>query len=142
MTPCHRLLTASLSALMAIGGQAAAQTASAPTRGDIAAEARAAVRRGTTADGEIVGSAASSSRAASDRSRGEVKGEAKAAVTGGGTLRGEAGYRGPQKATADASGRSRAQVRQEARATARQGDATVREAASYGGPAKAKGADR
>ena len=131
-----RLLIA-LSALAALAGPVVAQPASAPMRADVAADARAAVQSGSTAEGELVDSRASPRRATSDRSRSEVKREAKAAVKSGDTLRGEAIYRGPDKAEAGASGRSRAQVKQEARATVGRSDATLREAASYGGPEKA-----
>src|SRR5689334_4444777 len=102
MLPIRPFCMTVLCALAVCAGGAFAQSA-APARADVKAEARAAVRAGTTAEGELKDSAASAP-GVSQKSRRQVKDEAKAAVRRGDAAEGEARYRGPERIASGASG--------------------------------------
>lgn len=135
--PTFRYLLVFL-ALAAGTGVAAAQSTVAPTRSDVKAEARAAVKSGTTAEGELKDNAASSPQGVSQKPRGQVKSEARVANRSSDTAKGES-YRGPERAarTSAMGGKSRDEVKGEAKAAVRQSTAPNNGENSYGGPEKA-----
>ena len=138
MLPTRWLIA--LSALTTCASIVQAQTA-APDRADVKAEARAAVKNGTTVNGERDDSPPPR-RSASTRSRGQVKAEARRATRSGDTARGESTYKGPDTTANASSGKSRADVKNEAKATAKAGDDPGRGESSYGGPPKSASAAR
>ena len=108
-----RSLTA-LAVLAAFTSVAAAQTTMPATKADVKADARAAVKSGKTAEGEIKDGSASAPSGMSDKSRADVKSEARAAVKSGTTAEGEKGgttYSGPDKGTKTTSTAARSDVK-------------------------------
>lgn len=114
----HARSLIALVATAAFASIASAQSP-APTRADVKADAKTAVKTGQTAEGELPKGAASvpKSDIVSTKSRPEVKDEAKAAVKSGDVVKGEGdasytGSPGSSRVTkGGASGKSRAEVK-------------------------------
>jgi hypothetical protein len=113
MTHARSLIA--LAVVAAFTSVASAQTTTTPAaRSDVKADAKAAVKSGKTAEGELKDGSASAPTGMSDKSRTDVKSEAKAAVKTGATAEGEkggAGYSGPDKNARTGSTASRTEVK-------------------------------
>ena len=113
MTPIRTLVA--LAAMSAFASVASAQSTM-PSRADVKADAKVAVKTGETAKGELPEGAASKPKAntVSTKARSDVKSEAQAAEKSGQTARGTGpnSYSGPEKsATGNRSGTTREEVK-------------------------------
>jgi hypothetical protein len=112
MTHARSLIA--LAVVAAFTSVASAQTTTPPARADVKADAKAAVKSGKTAEGELKDGSASAPTGMSDKSRTDVKSEANAAVKSGATAEGEKGgtsYSGPDKGVRTTSTASRTDVK-------------------------------
>ena len=117
MTNARSLIA--LAVMAAFASVASAQTSTPAARTDVKADAKAAVKSGKTAEGELKDGSASAPAGMSTSSRGDVKSEARAAVKSGTTAEGEkgptgSGYSGPDKGAKTGSTASRSEVKSKA----------------------------
>ena len=114
MTHARSLIA--LAAMAAFASVASAQSTM-PTRTDVKAEARTAVKTGQTEEGELTKGAASKPKSdtVSTKARSDFKSEAKAAEKSGTTAKGDGPntYSGPEKSTGR-SDKTRAEVKSDA----------------------------